>query len=126
MRSPRLPSTSSPIASDLLFWIDVLSAGGTFGYVDGVYAKYRRHANDTSARHADMLQDIEASYRIVAARHPEYHDLCMDAIIRNVVYFGGVRSLTAGDKVAARQNFLKAIRMKPVFPKAWVRLLQTL
>jgi len=28
-----------PIASDLLFWIDVLSSGGAFGYVDGVYSR---------------------------------------------------------------------------------------
>ena len=130
VRASAIPSygfdESIPIASDLLFWIDVLSSAGAFGYVDGVYAKYRRHANNISARHADMRQDIEASYRIVAARYPEYHDVCMDAIIRHVVYFGGVRSLIAGDKVAARRHFLKAIRMKPVFPRAWVRLLQTL
>jgi len=115
-----------PIASDLLFWIEVLSSGGSFGYVDGVYARYRRHASNISARHASMLQDVESSYRIAAARYPEYRDLCMDAIIRHVVYFGGVRHLAAGDKAAARRQFLRTIRMKPLFAKAWLRLLQTL
>jgi glycosyltransferase involved in cell wall biosynthesis len=117
---------SIPIASDLLFWIDVLSSGGTFGYVDGVYARYRRHASNISARHASMLQDVEHSYRIAAAKYPAYHDLCMDAIVRHVVYFGGVRHLVAGNKPAARRQFLRTIRMKPWFLKAWLRLLQTL
>jgi len=117
---------SIPIASDLLFWIDVLSAGGSFGYVDGVYARYRRHADNISARHGSMLADVERSYRIVADKYPQYRDLCMDAITRHVVYFGGVRHLTAGDKPAARRQFLRTIRMKPLFAKAWLRLLQTI
>lgn len=117
---------SIPIASDLLLWIDVLSAGGKFGYVDGVYARYRRHSNNISSRHFDMLKDIEKTFRIVAAKYPQYHDLCMDSIMRHVVYFGGVRYLAAGNKAAARKQFLRAIRMKPLFAKSWLRLLQTI
>lgn len=115
-----------PIASDLMFWIDVLASGGAFGYVDGVYARYRRHSNNISSRHADMLNDVEKTYRMVAAKYPVFHDLCLDCIIRHVVYFGGVRALTAGDKLLARQRFLRVLREKPFFFKALLRLLQTL
>jgi hypothetical protein len=73
-----------------------------------------------------MLNDVEKTFRIVAAKYPKYHDLCMDSIIRHVVYFGGVRHLTAGNKIAARERFLRAVRMKPLFAKAWLRLAQTL
>jgi glycosyltransferase involved in cell wall biosynthesis len=117
---------SITIASDLLFWIEVLASGGEFGYVDGVYARYRRHSSNISSRHFDMLNDVEKTFRIVAAKYPKYHDLCMDSIIRHVVYFGGVRHLTAGNKIAARERFLRAVRMKPLFAKAWLRLAQTL
>ena len=113
------------IASDLLFWIEVLSGGGIYGHVDGVFAKYRDHENNVSKQYFAMLKDIELTYQIVANRYPRYRSLCMESIVKNVIYFGGVRCLSCGDKQAARRKFLETIRQKPFFLKAWLRLLQT-
>jgi len=113
------------IASDLLFWIEVLSGGGIYGHVDGVFAKYRDHENNVSKQYFAMLKDIELTYQIVANRYPRYRSLCMESIVKNVIYFGGVRCLSCGDNQAARRKFLETIRQKPLFVKAWLRLLQT-
>jgi len=116
---------SISIASDLLFWIEVLSAGGVYGYVEGVFAKYRDHKGNVSKRYSEMLEDIKLTYQIVAKRYPKYRSLCMESIVKHVIYFGGVRSLSLGQKAEARMMFLEAIRKRPFFLKAWLRLLQT-
>ena len=117
---------SIPIASDLLFWIEVLYPSGKYGYVDGVYAQYRDHHTNVSKQYSKMLFDIERTYLIVADRYPQYRKVAMNSIIKHVIYFGGVRQLNLGNKLAAREKFLETIRKKPLFLKAWIRLLQTL
>ena len=65
-----------PIASDLLFWIEVLSSGGKFGYIEGVYANYRCHEHNVSKQYAAMLNDMEKSYHIIAEKFPDYKKIC--------------------------------------------------
>ncbi len=44
-----------PIVSDWKLWIDVVSSNGCFGFIDGVYAKYRIHSqNITSTATKDI------------------------------------------------------------------------
>lgn len=130
VRASAIPShgfdEAIPIASDFLFWIEVLSTGGKFGYVDGVYALRRVHAtNVTTLRRPEVFDDTEHTYRIVADRYPQYRELCTDMINKHVVYYYGVSQLTHGYKLAAREQFLKMIKRKPLYIKAWIRLLQT-
>ncbi|MEH6717888.1 MAG: glycosyltransferase [Aurantimonas endophytica] len=115
-----------PTASDFLFWIDVVADGGEYGFVEGVFTRYRRHPAQVSNRKFDMLSDNERSYRIIADKYPQYRAICQDCIVRHVVYFGGVRHLRTGNKRAARSSFLDAIRQKPFYLKAWLRLAQTI
>ena len=61
-------------ASDWLMWIEVLERqSGTLGHVDGVYARYRRHANNvtsTGKHHlADLLATIEAVNLLVPRKY---------------------------------------------------------
>lgn len=116
---------SIPMASDWLFWIEVLMPAGKFGYVDGIYARYRRHDRSVSLKRFEMLNDVERTLLTVANRYPQYREICMDSIIRHVIYFGGVRHLNVGNKRAARERFIATIQKKPLFVKAWIRLLQT-
>jgi len=116
-----------PIASDFLFWIEVLSAGGKFGCVEGVYANRRAHSNSvTVVKRFEVYNDIETTYRIIAKRYPQYRSLCLNLIIKHVTYYKGVIHLELGNKLAAREQFIKTIKEKPLFMKAWLRLLQTL
>jgi glycosyltransferase involved in cell wall biosynthesis len=114
------------LASDLLFAIEVLCNSGEFGYLDGRYYKYRHLTNSVSTRYFEMLSDIERIYDVVRDRYPQYRGICEEACLRNVTYFGGVRHLNSGNKKAAREQFLRTIRNRPLYVKAWVRLLQTL
>ncbi len=115
-----------PIASDLLFIIEVLSGGGKFGYLEEQYYKYRHRGDSVSTRYFEMLNDIERTFLITASRYPQYQNICNDSLIKHVMYFGGVRYLNVGNKKVARKRFIKAIQKKPLFLKAWLRLLQTL
>lgn len=117
---------SIPLASDLLYAIEILSNGGKFGYVDSCHYKYRHLSNSASTRYFEMLADIERTYTIIGERYPQYRNICSEAYVRNVTYFGGVRHLKSGNKKAAREQFVKTLRSRPLYVKAWVRLLQTL
>lgn len=114
-----------PIASDLLFIIETLSRGGTYGYLPKAYYKYRHLHDSVSTRYFDMLSDLDATFRIVAERYPRYERACHDSTVRHVMYFGGVRYLNSGNKLVARKHFMKAISKRPLFGKAWLRLFQT-
>lgn len=116
---------SIPVASDWLLWIEALMPSGKYGYVTGVYARYRRHDRSVSLKRFEMLGDVERTLQTVGTRYPVYKKICTDSMIRHVIYFGGVRHLNAGNKRAARENFISTIRKKPLYPKAWIRLLQT-
>lgn len=114
-----------PSASDFLLWIEVLSSGGEYGYVDVVYARARRHNSNITNRVFDMLDDIEQTFLLVSERYPRYRVLCADSIIKHVIYTSGVCHLKEGNKGAARERFIATIQKKPLFVKAWIRLFQT-
>lgn len=116
-----------PIASDLLFFIEVLSSEGEYGCVDEVLLKYRIHSNNVSKiKWLEMFGDFERTYLIVADRYPKYREICMNTIVKHLIYYLGVVHLKRGEKLAAREKFMQAIKKKPLYVKAWVRLLQTL
>lgn len=115
-----------PHASDLLLWIEVLCSDGEYGYVDGVYARYRRHKSNITSRVFDMTDDIERTFLYIAERYPQFKTICLESIIKHVIYNSGVLYLNTGNKRAARERFIATIKKKPLFAKAWVRLLQTL
>lgn len=114
-----------PSASDFLLWIEVLSSGGEYGYVDVVYARARRHNSNITNRVFDMLDDVEQTFLLVSERYPRYRVLCADSIIKHVIYTSGVCHLKEGNKRAARERFIATIQKKPLFVKAWIRLFQT-
>lgn len=39
-----------PVVSDWKLWLDVIGTDGAYGRVDGVYARYRRHRDNVTAR----------------------------------------------------------------------------
>jgi len=103
-----------PSASDYLFWLEILSKGGEYGYVDGVFARARRHSANVTNRVLEMSNDVELTYEIFSKKYPEYKMECIDAYIRNVLYYRGVLLLKCGEKTEARSHFLKTIIRKPL------------
>ncbi|GAB1234033.1 glycosyltransferase [Ferrigenium sp. UT5] len=39
-----------PVVSDWKLWIDVIGTDGTYGYIPGIHAQYRRHGGNVTAR----------------------------------------------------------------------------
>jgi hypothetical protein len=58
-RSDRVPGygfhPKLPIISDWKMWIDVVGRDGYYGYVEGCYAKYRRHGGNITSRYSYKL-----------------------------------------------------------------------
>jgi glycosyltransferase involved in cell wall biosynthesis len=130
VRASAIPShgydESIPMASDLMFCIDVLASGGGYGFVDETLMVYRIHPANISKRSDTMTNDLALTFRAVATRYPEFKRLCQSSITRHVYYFGGVRKLAAKNAAGAIGDFRRAIARNPLFLKAWVRLLQAI
>lgn len=54
VRRARIPSygfhPSLPVVSDWKLWIDVIGTDGVYGYIPGIWARYRRHGGNVTAR----------------------------------------------------------------------------
>lgn len=116
---------SITVASDQMFCIEVLMRGGTYGCVNQVYTKRRIHSDNISRNQQKIISDQEATYKLLASRYPCYARECDRAIAEHVFYYSGVSKLKLGDKVNARRSFLRAIKARPLYWKAFVRLLQS-
>jgi glycosyltransferase involved in cell wall biosynthesis len=106
-----------PVVSDWKFWIDCLAAGGIYGYVPGVLARYRRHAASVTAqsrgqelRHRASLTDTLATLSFIEAEYP--HLLSAARIGRARILYGeGVWQLTTGRMPDARRYLLAGARL---------------
>lgn len=66
-----------PVASDWLFWIDIAEQQhGLIGYINGVFARYRRHDANISAIGNHGIHDNLKTLSIVEKKYPHYRDLC--------------------------------------------------
>lgn len=65
------------IGHDWLFWIECLAAGGHFGHVPGVLARYRRHPGSWTTMRADLnLQDRLVALALIDAKYPHLRRDC--------------------------------------------------
>jgi glycosyltransferase involved in cell wall biosynthesis len=97
------------IVLDWKFWIDCLAAGGHFGYVDGVLARYRRHATNITKHHFATRQDDQfVTLALVESRYPHLVASCRYGRAR-VLCTSGVGCLRRGNRVQARQYLLNAL-----------------
>ena len=115
-----------PVVSDYMLAIEVLAGGGTFGYVPGVHARYRRHGGNVTASYIRNVGDVERTLRLVSERYPQYRRSCAYALARHVTYAHGIHFLREGKKKEARQQFINAIRLSPFQWAAWIKLLQAI
>ena len=59
-----------PIASDWLLWIEICARNeGRIAYLDGVYARYRRHANNITNDSENHQEDIFVTLALVESRY---------------------------------------------------------
>jgi glycosyltransferase involved in cell wall biosynthesis len=115
-----------PTVSDIMLWIDILAAGGEYGFVQGTYARYRKHDANISADPFRYLHEVRRALELTRDEYPQYADAVRYAEVRRLHYDPGVAMLSARRKRHARRHFIDALKLEPWFGKAWVRLAQSI
>ena len=114
---PRLPT-----ASDWKLWIDCLAKGGEFGFIDGVYARYRRSESNISINTRVMVLDRLVTLAIVESSYPEYINLCKRQRAR-AYYDLGISLMKEGKHPLARKAIMSATQCSLYSPKIILALL---
>jgi len=61
------------LASDWLYWVETLAAGGSIRYIPQVFGKYRQHQNNiTKTRLKKCTKDHLDSCNILLIQYPQY------------------------------------------------------
>lgn len=110
--------------SDFMLWVECLMPDKEYGYIPGIYAKYRKHQNNISNQVKTMLADVEKTLVLISSRYPKYANLSRKATGRLVHYVRGVHYLKSGNKSDAYHEFAASLRTNPFYLRVWVRLFQ--
>ncbi len=99
-------------SSDWLFWIECMArSGGVAGAVEGIHARYRRHAMSLSLNQPreHALQDLMVSLGIIEARYPTLIGASRKRRA-DIFFVEGMRKWLSGERAAAlgylQQSFL--------------------
>jgi glycosyltransferase involved in cell wall biosynthesis len=115
-----------PIVSDIMLWIDILASGGEYGFVEGTYARYRKHDANVTNDPFRHLDEVRRTLEFTRRDYPQYADAVRYAEVRRLLYDPGVAMLASGRRQQARKAFADVLRREPTFVKAWIRLAQSL
>lgn len=98
------------ISLDWKLWIDCLASGGEYGYVDGVYARYRRHAGNITLKHVQTRR--EDGFITLAKAEASYPALAGSVKYgRAQLFYGiGLEELAAESPRAARRWLIASLR----------------
>ncbi len=66
--------------SDGLFFIETLIKGGAFGYIKGVYGRYRRHDNNITNQWDRCVDDFVKVLQIIRERYRTAQERCWQAL----------------------------------------------
>jgi glycosyltransferase involved in cell wall biosynthesis len=93
-----------PMVSDWKFQIDCLMGGGEYGFLDGVYARYRRHGGNSRLKASKQYYaDCLMTTYLVEKEYTQYALACRKARAR---IYGGMAM-----DMAARNNYRSAFQM---------------
>lgn len=113
------------MVSDGLFWIECLLNGGKFGYIPGIYAKYRKHSNNFTNDKIKAINDLEKEFEIIEEKYPLYKRECKQGRANLVEYGRALFYLMNNEYRKAYYNFLKSFFYNPLNYKAFFRIIQT-
>ena len=103
---------------DWKFWIDVLaSSNGHYGTVDGVLARYRRHAESITSDDRMLMTRIQSVLMILGAVEARYPSLLRECRLYRAKIFLklGASRLSDGERSEARRYLWSALRSDPWF-----------
>jgi glycosyltransferase involved in cell wall biosynthesis len=100
------------LASDWKFFVDCVAQGGAFGQVSGIYARYRSWPGNLSKHRDKMWADVFATLDLIEQEYPRLADACRQ-FRATALYRCGGELVGAGRVSAAREHFLRAVRVRP-------------
>ena len=118
--------SSLKLVSDGFFFTETLMRGGGYGYVPGVYARYRRHNNNITLQWEKCVNDFSQVFPIIRERYPQYKRDADVGEANQIMYGYGLRSLNNGKAKRAITFFVKGIKNNPLGYKLWARLIQAI
>ena len=117
-----------PFVGDWKLWIDCLASGGLFGYVEGVYARYRRHTSNISAQtrptdrsFLSRQSDCLTTLALVEANYPHLVRYCRYRRARLLAEIGDWY-IARAEKPSAEVYYVSSI--KEYFTVMWELLPQ--
>ncbi len=114
-----------PWVSDTMLWIETLIAGGSYGFVEGVYALYKKHDKNITNNRLICMEDVEKMYSIVLNEYPQWKRSSCKGLARCFYYRNGILELEHKKHKQALYYFSKALSTWPYSLKTWIRLLQS-
>ena len=100
-------------ASDWKLWIDCLVGGGAYGFLDHIYARYRRSETNVSNNIQNMVTDRLVTIAIIESTYPEFIHVCKKQRAR-AYYDFGINLMKEGNSVPARRALAAAARSSQV------------
>lgn len=71
--------------TDYIMWIEVLQNGGSYGFIDGVFARYRSHSNNITKKQHLVLEDVRKTLELLPVRYPHLKNACQKAFVTQVI-----------------------------------------
>ena len=112
-----------PNVSDTMFWIDTVFPNHKWGFIEGVYAKYRKHSHNVTNNIELTRSEVTLALDIVKQKYPAYQQDCRIAEGVNK-YEIGKFYLMQFDSKKANYFFWQSILTDPLNFKYWVRYFQ--
>ncbi len=116
---------SLPWASDYLFWMEILSQGGEYGYVGGSLARYRKHSSNVTNKGMALMKEVRLSFKLFAFRHPQFANASRDGLFDVYVYGQGHICETVKEYRRALSHYWRSLSRNPISLKKWVAIART-
>ena len=101
------------VHSDWKFCAECLLKGNKFGYVPGVYGRYRRHAENATTRYSSLLwEELDVGLTLLASENPKLSN-GLQAARAHGYYQRGVSLLQNGRSDEGRAAIARAMRLNP-------------
>lgn len=104
-----------PVVSDWKMWVDVLAGGGRYGYVEGVYSRYRRHNHNVSGDDDSLKAQTAELFMTLAILEVEYPQLLNDSRVARARLFleMGLRYVRLNQLTLAKAYLWEASLISP-------------
>lgn len=112
--------------SDDLFFIETLASGGEYGFVDGVFARYRRHEFNVSGydSYPAMCAAWITMFSIIRLRYPQLEEEVNSGYVFRVLYSEALYFMYKREFKRAAKALVTIVKKEIFFFKAYIRLIQ--